>query len=370
VIKRFYVHNFRCFENFELPIAGISSALLVGKNGAGKSTVSAALEILQKVGRGTSRVRELVSPGDFTRGKAQGPMRFEVDVTLEGKCYRYTLAFEFPDGFRELRVFEEQLTVDEDIVYDRQVEKIFKSGLSSSKSFPNMIDWHLVGLPILQIGSGKDPIPTFKRWLARMLILRPIPSLIEGYSKGETFEPATKLDNFAEWFGQIISFAPSSYSRIFDYLRRIWPDIEEIKNFPDGRESKSLIITFALEGRSIELLFQDLSDGEKCYFISATVIAANAAYGPLLCFWDEPDNHLALSEVGDFAMTLRRSFKASGGQLIATSHNPELIRKFSEDNTFYLYRSSHLEPTRIRPIQNLNPIGDFMGSLLRGDLEP
>jgi len=37
VIRRLYVHNFRCLENFELPISGRSSALLIGTNGSGKT---------------------------------------------------------------------------------------------------------------------------------------------------------------------------------------------------------------------------------------------------------------------------------------------------------------------------------------------
>lgn len=38
MIERLYIHNFRSLENFELPIQGLSSALLIGKNGTGKST--------------------------------------------------------------------------------------------------------------------------------------------------------------------------------------------------------------------------------------------------------------------------------------------------------------------------------------------
>ena len=67
VIRRLYVHNFRCLENFEPSVAGQSSVLLIGKNGSGKSTVAAALEILQGIGRGTSRVGDLVKLEDFTR---------------------------------------------------------------------------------------------------------------------------------------------------------------------------------------------------------------------------------------------------------------------------------------------------------------
>jgi len=83
VIRRFYVHNFRCLENFELPIAGQSSIVLIGKNGSGKSTVGAALEVLQKIARGTSRIEDLVKPKDLSRERTDVPMRCEVEVEFQ-----------------------------------------------------------------------------------------------------------------------------------------------------------------------------------------------------------------------------------------------------------------------------------------------
>ena len=41
------------------------------------------------------------------------------------------------------------------------------------------------------------------------------------------------------------------------------------------------------------------------------VLAANTAYGPLFCFWDEPDNFLSLSEVGHFVLALRKAFQSA-----------------------------------------------------------
>ena len=99
VIRRFYVHNFRCLENFELPIADRSSVLLIGKNGAGKTTVGLALEILQRIARGVNRVDDLVKPKDLARGGIDVPMRFEIEVKLGGLNYEYVIAFDFPTGF-------------------------------------------------------------------------------------------------------------------------------------------------------------------------------------------------------------------------------------------------------------------------------
>jgi len=98
------------------------------------------------------------------------------------------------------------------------------------------------------------------------------------------------------------------------------------------------------------------------------VLAANEAYGPLLCFWDEPDNFLALPEVGHFLLALRRALQ-NGGQLIVTSHNPEAIRRFPEDAVLVLQRTSHLEPTVVRALADLQVKGDIINFLLTGGLE-
>jgi len=149
----------------------------------------------------------------------------------------------------------------------------------------------------------------------------------------------------------------------------VMPDLKDIKNPLVGRDSRSLVVQFSNDQGSVALPFEDLSDGEKCFMICALVLAANGAYGPLFCFWDEPDNYLALDEVGHFVLALRRAFQ-SGGQFIATSHNAEAIRRFSAENTLFLHRKSHLEPTIVRPLDQLQVSGDLVDALVRGDVQP
>jgi predicted ATPase len=40
MLQRLYVHNYRCLENFELNLKDMPSALLIGKNGVGKSAIA------------------------------------------------------------------------------------------------------------------------------------------------------------------------------------------------------------------------------------------------------------------------------------------------------------------------------------------
>jgi predicted ATPase len=368
VIHRLYVHNFRCLENFQLPVSGQSSVLLIGNNGAGKTTVGRALEILQRIARGTNRVGDLVKPKDFSRGREDVPMRFEIEVELDARRYEYTIAFEFPSGFKELRVREEKLSVDGKPLYSRELAQVHLAKTSQEKEARFLIDWHTVALPIVQEQSTQDPLFLFKQWLGRMLILRPIPSLILGESKQKTLQPNSQLTDFSAWFSGLLAYAPAAYSNIHKYLKQVMPDINDIKNPLIGPDSQSLVVQFSTDQGSVSIPFEDLSDGEKCFMICAVVLAANDAYRPVFCFWDEPDNYLALSEVGHFVLALRKAFQ-SGGQLIATSHNSEAIRSFSDENTLVLQRKSHLEPTIVRPLSELQVKGDLVEALIRGDVE-
>lgn len=352
-----------------MPVSGKSSVLLIGKNGAGKTTVGLALQILQKIARGTNRVGDLIEPKDLARGRTDVPMRFEIEVELEAKIYQFTIAFEFPTGFKELRVLEEKLSVGGKPIYSREVAQVHLARTGQEREADFRIDWHLVALPIIQEQSTNDPIFVFKQWLARMLILRPAPSLISGDSKEETLQPNTQVTDFGAWFSGLLAYAPSAYTKIDNYLKQVMPDLKDIKNPAVGKDSRSLVVQFSSDQGSVTLPFEDLSDGEKCFMICALVLAANDAYGPVLCFWDEPDNFLALSEVGHFVLALRRAFQ-TGGQFIATSHNSEAIRRFSDENTLVLYRRSHLEPTNVRPLHEIDVSGDLVGALVRGDVEP
>jgi predicted ATPase len=368
VIKRLYIHNFRCLENFELPIQGRSSILLIGKNGAGKTTVGLALEILQRIARGTNRVGELVKPKDLARGRGDVPVRFELEVELGKHAYGYEVAFELPEGFRELRVHKEKLSVNGKVVYNRDLATVHLTKTGQSKEAVFSIDWHLVALPVIQQLPEEDPLNIFKAWLGRMLILRPLPSLIVGHSQEETLFPNIDVTNIGAWFSGMMANTPAAYTTVEKYLKQVLADLDDIKNPLVGTESRSLSVQFSNEQGNLKLPFADLSDGEKCFVISALVLAANKAYGPLLCFWDEPDSYLAPSEVGHFVIALRSAFESSG-QFIATSHNRETISRFSDENTLVLYRRSHLEPTVVRRLETIPHTGNLVSSLVRGDLQ-
>lgn len=259
MIRRSYVHNFRCLQNFELPLSGQPSVLLIGRNGSGKTTVGLAFWMLRKLARSVNRVGDLVKPKDFAQGRTDVPVRFEIEVELDGRIYGYIVAFGFPPDFKEPRVLEERLMVDGNPVYTREMAQVHLARAGREKEAKFLIDWHLVALPIIQEQTQKDPISVFKRWLARMLILRPIPGLIKGDSDHETRVPKTSVTNFAAWFSGLLSDAPAAYASIDKYLKGVMPDLKDIKNPLIGKDSRSLEVQFSNDLGSLTIPFEDVS---------------------------------------------------------------------------------------------------------------
>ena len=373
MIRRFYVHNYKCLENFELPLGNHHSILLIGKNGSGKSTVGRALQVLQRLARGINRVGELVSPKDFCRGNSNVPIRFEIEVEIAGATFAYSLALELPPGFNELRIAEEKFVHQGAIIYERSTAQVALSRAASSPESRFRVDWHLVALPLILEQSTQDPLHILKNWLARMMILAPVPSDISGDSSGVSLFPDESVSNFGEWFAGLLTHSPSSYSTFENYVRQAMPDFKDIQNPIVAQDARSLTVQFEQSGTILAIPFSDLSDGEKCFFVAALVMASATnlpfQYSPVFCFWDEPDNFFSLSEVGTFIVMLRRRFNL-GGQLVVTSHNGLAIERFSAENTFLLTRRSHLEPTMILAIANLQFAGELQDALARDELTP
>jgi ABC-type Mn2+/Zn2+ transport system ATPase subunit len=369
MLERLYVNNYRCLENFELVTKDQSSILLIGNNGVGKSTVASVLELFQRIARGANRVREPVAEPDFARERTSLPMRFRIEVKLRGILFLYELAFELPARFKELRVLDEQLNADGKPIFTRRLAQVnLPQRISDDENrVPQFsVDWHVVALPVIQVRDEEDPVSIFRAWASRMVILAPVPTEMTGIGVGETLEPLRDASNIAAWYKGILSRTPSVYSVMKAYLKKIFADFSDMKNEVVGIDAKSLLLRFVLSGEMFGLKLGHLSDGEKCLFLSAVVLAAQKSSDDLFCFWDEPGNYLSLSEVGQLVMELRRAF-ASQGQIIVTSHHPETIRKFTGENTVVLTRRSHLEPTQARSLADITYHGDLINSMILGD---
>jgi hypothetical protein len=86
-------------------------------------------------------------------------MRFELEATLTGRVFHYTIAFEIPRGLKGIKVREEKLTLEGTNIYSRDGSRL---RLAGNDSFT--IDWNLVALPVIDNQSNQDdPISVLRR---------------------------------------------------------------------------------------------------------------------------------------------------------------------------------------------------------------
>lgn len=372
MLERLYVHNFRCLENFEFKPGETPSVLLIGKNGTGKSTIRQVLAILQAIGRGEGQVKELVKVSDFTRGRDDVPMSFELTLKLGAQRYHYSAAFELPTGFRALRVLRESLVVDGDEVFSRQLAEvsISRPGAAAGGFGVFSMDWHLVALPVIQDRGASSRLQPLRDWMQRMVLLSPLPPLMVSETSAEPAPLQASASNLVDWLGTLLESYPTAYATVVEQVQKVMPDVALFRFEKLGRDTRALMVKFKAGSTEDEQPFDRLSDGEKCFFLSAVLLAANRWDGPVFAFWDEPDNYLASHEVGQFIVELKRCFAQHGGQWIASSHNAQAVVNFAVDSTWVLARKSHLEPTQVRCVDELDlRDGDVVHKLMDGEID-
>lgn len=387
MLKRLSVNYYRCLENFVFE-PDVGTNLLVGRNGAGKSTIGlGALLLLQKIGRGESRCKNLIDREDMTWWAPDGaPVRIEVEVEINDSMFVYGLALEFPESFREARIYEERLHIDGVMVFERKTAQVTVEGLRVGESAEFVLDWHTVALPIVNSRLAKEGVDLFRTWLSeRMVLLQPVAQTMRGITDRQTMQIESSASNLVDWLDTLLATYPAAYSDVFENMQSQLPDLQDIQRPSIGGDKRELIFNFSKTQTNAQISghvrsamkggakFKQLSDGERLFLLASVLIAAQKCYGPLFVFWDEPDTHIGLSEVRSLVLAFRRAFEMSdieGGQFILSSHNEEVMRAVSAEGTWLLSRYSHLEPPSIRRVSDLPDEIDIVAKLRLGQANP
>lgn len=357
MLKKLYVHNFKCLQNFEFDLNNLHSAFLLGKNGSGKTTIFETIEIFQKIGQGITSLKDLFDESSFHFNNTSLPIELKLDVHIDNKQYTYSLIIEFPENFASPIVKSEELLCNDNVILSREGGR---TKVKEESSFS--LDWHHIGLPLISVNIAENSLKIFKEWLRNIIIISPFPRHFQDLSKRESPVLAREGENLIDWLRYLLSSNPSLYSVMYDFLKKRMPDLEVFKFENLGRDDRRLIFEFRNNRKSKILDFSQLSDGEKIICLGATILAGQKNNTNMLCLWDEPDNFISLTEVKDFTMEFRRAFENSSTapQLIICSHNERVINSFSNHNTFILKKNSHLLATEIILLETIEYQSDTL----------
>lgn len=350
MLQQLNINNYRSFQNFNISLDGIQSALILGKNGSGKSNLFKCLEVFQKIGQGITSVNELITDEDFPFNDTSLTITMNIIVSIDNKTYDYLVEIDQPEGFYNPKIKRETFKVNKKNVIDRDGGRTTLKGKTEFS-----LDWHHIGLPIITTKDQNDSIAIFKSWLANIIILSPNPALIQSISQEEGPHLKKNGENLLDWLRHLLADHPNLYMPMSEFLKFRMPDFELFKFENLGKNSKELSFSFRTDSpKNLNLNFSQLSDGEKIYLLAATLIAKLSARQPILCLWDEPNNFVSLIELNHFIISCRKAFEndPDKSQIIMSTHASQVINEFSSNNTFIFHRDAHFIPTQLELLSN------------------
>lgn len=345
MLKRIYIDNFRCMVNFELRFDSIN--LLLGSNGSGKTSVFDVLRRLQEFLIGGARVHDVFPITDLTRWQIGKQQRFELEISVGDDRYNYALLIEHDTERRRMRVAEENLDLNGKPLFAcaEGMAQLYRDNHSPGPQYPS--DWTLSAVGTLHERPDNQKLTRFKRELAKLIVVRPIPVLMERESRGEEERLTLQMENFVSWYRHLVQEHMGANVTLLHELKQVLPGFDSLSLKESGEDTRALKALFSPPGggKSIAFDFAELSDGQKMLIVLYTLVFGLKDEGVSL-FIDEPDNFLALREIQPWLSNLADSVGDSVEQAVLISHHPEIVNYLGGAHGRWLERDAQ-GPVRI-----------------------
>lgn len=346
MLKRIYVDNYKSLVNFELNLDRLT--VLLGENGAGKSTVFEVLSNIQQFISGTAKVDKLFLFKDRCRWQTQLTQKFELDFTTtdDQDIYHYILSIEHTKDGDKTKVKEEKLLLDGKPLFSFEQGEIqlYDDASRPGPKFP--FDWTQSGLATIYSRRENTKLTQFKEQVSRMVIAQIIPSMmLSGVGEKGELLPTTHLENYVSWY-RTLSQDQGLVNRLTQNLSQVLENFNSFRFVPPTGTIVWLEAAFSYEGikNNITYRFDELSDGQRMLIALYTLLEAARNGNYILCL-DEPENFISLPEIQPWLNAIYDMVGDSQSQALLISHHPEAIDLFS-DHARWLERSTGL-PTRV-----------------------
>ena len=165
-------------------------------------------------------------------------MRFEIEVTLAGKRFKYAISFDWPDTFREARILDEAF------------RWMVKTSMHSQQAVylpggPGFgLDWHVFALPVITERPPARAIQKLQGIFCVDCSHRTLPKIYEGLLRAAVRRIVDDAANFASCLRGLLVKKPAAYGAFDGYVRQVIPDFSSIDHDDRGKEARQLMVTF------------------------------------------------------------------------------------------------------------------------------
>lgn len=342
MIGRLYIDNFRCFVNFELELG--ETAIFLGANGTGKSTVLDVMHKIQELVVRGARVEEVFAARDLSMMRNSNIQHFEMDVSIGGSDYRYELKIAHDQDRKKMRVEREKLWMGGKPLFAFATGKaqLYRDDHSEGPSYP--FDWSRSGVGSLYESHANQKLSRFKRELAGMIVVKPCPPLFSHDTRGDDEFLDPRMNNFAGWYRYAAQANMGSIAELFDELGDALPGFDSISLAKSGTSRFDLVTSFASFGgdnKHNRYLFDQLSDGQRALIaLYSLLILPERTDRGISLFIDEPDAYLSLGEVQPWIVRVLGACGDTLEQAVVVSHHPTAIDHLAADSGVWFSRNS------------------------------
>ncbi|NOY89833.1 MAG: AAA family ATPase [Deltaproteobacteria bacterium] len=346
MITRVYIDNFRCFSNFEVEPARIN--LLLGKNGAGKSSFVDVLQRIVSVAIDGREVGEVFSAQDLTRWDTRSEQRFEVDLRVAGDTYTYVLGLERGSDAGMI-LQHERVSCADRVLYryqDGDVHLHHNNG-SEGASFA------FRGNRSFLAGIEERPETTsLMEFLTRLRAIRSYklgPTQMESVSQEEQRRLRPDGSNFASWYRHLAQENAGGLADLFQHLADAIPGFKSISLKGAGKQGKTrdLVVQMKDKKQSYDIEFEALSDGQRALVVLYSLLL-DITENPQTLILDEPENYVGISELQPWLQALDEAL-GDQSQLLLISHHPAGIDFLAPEHPL-LFERSAASPVRVRRV--------------------
>ena len=346
MLKRLYIHNYKCLTNFNIDFEELT--LLLGANGCGKSAVFEVVGKLRDFIRGDAQVGELFSPTDLTHWSIKPEQHFELEIDIPGGRYFYRLVIEHVPERRFTRVMREELLFDDKplFAFENGEVQIYRDDYSKGPTY-SFDSGHSALAPVT---TSYPKLYVFRNQVRRFVTLSLEPKRIRSGSDFDTDRLSDSGENFASWYQGRLQEDPRRVFEAMDHLHDVLPgfvDLRLVQKGSDYRELQAKFSSVGVESSSI-YRFDQLSDGQRALIMLYLLLFADDTGRTL--FLDEPDNYITLPELQPWFAELEDGCGDTLPQTILISHHPEAI-DFLSDKAIWLGRDPESH-TRILEVKN------------------
>jgi predicted ATPase len=326
MLTRLYCDNYKCLVNFEFRPGPLQ--LLIGRNGAGKSTIFEVLELLRDFAARGERCEERFAGKTRTRWQAVLQQQFELDVQGSHGKYTYELKIDEAGQPSRPRVRRESVTLNgaQLFLFENGTVHLYNDYSADSRvQFP--LDSGRSGLAIVESRPDNTRLTWFKDWLGKLLYIQIDPKNMGARADKETANPDYDLSNFADWYRHLRLEKGAAMEGLRKSLTEVIAGFESLDLKEAGLGARILQVASRVDGRSLQYDFHELSDGQRALVGLYTLLHCSSGQETLLCI-DEPDNFVALAEIQPW-LSLLRDAQGAGLQLMIASHHPELLNQLA-----------------------------------------